>query len=177
MNTRLLKTTWCFILLGFGVSLASAQSSYSPSASTYTSEDYSIQWSLGELKVSTLPINDSIQVTQGFNQPFFLICDSCNENIGTIPLTAKELSNQSKNITIYPNPVINTLNIEAKLPYTEGSYLAIIDALGQVLRLESIPETTDFTTRSISVEKYLTGRYYIKIFNGSFSELKGFIKS
>jgi len=46
---------------------------------TYQSDTYSLEWSIGETIISTLPA-DSLFLTQGFNQPM-IICSPCEEDL------------------------------------------------------------------------------------------------
>jgi len=72
------RTTTTFILFVSFLTFCKAQSTISPSAGRYSNDDLSIDWTIGEVAVTTLKIDEGILITQGFNQPIVL-CNPCDK--------------------------------------------------------------------------------------------------
>ena len=76
MNKILFWFTTIFFLIINGS--VSSQQLLAPAGDTFCEEDLNISWSIGETLISTYQLNDSIYLTQGFQQPL-LICSPCDE--------------------------------------------------------------------------------------------------
>lgn len=175
MGSRIFMVALYYAISLLFCEVLSAQTLLSPAGATFFAEEFNVQWSIGEQEISTDTIDDSFIITQGFNQPL-IICNPCTEDIG-IHISEEEVHEISDWIFVFPNPVGTQLQLETKITFSGLGYIAILDGTGRVMRLESISEiTTDISTRTINVEGYLPGRYYLKIFNGVFSETTSFVK-
>ncbi|MDA8693438.1 T9SS type A sorting domain-containing protein [Saprospiraceae bacterium] len=182
INNSLLRTgiylyIFCISLV---VNQSHAQAVLSPAGSSYSNSEFSIEWTIGEMNISTQNISSNIFLTQGFNQPL-LICEPCENNLENDPLTEslikKERIIQSTDISIYPNPTSDIINIELELDIESQVYIAIYNIAGRMLRLESLSgsNSTTFNT-SINVSEYAVGLYYLRIFNNNISETLSFEK-
>ncbi len=171
-----LRKSILFIFSAFFISGESyGQQLFSPAASTYYDEDYSISWSIGESAISSFQINDSLYLTQGLQQPF-LICSPCD----SIALDTQDLKNSNEfadYLQILPNVVSSQLNIITSLLFDGKGYMAIMDGNAQVLHLEVITyKTTEPKRRTMDISTYPPGKYFVKISNGISVVSTSFIK-
>ena len=152
------------------------QSLVTPAGKTFYGDDFKISWSIGEPLITTYQISDTLFITQGFQQPY-LICNPCEpKNTEAVANIFKKL-NEEESILISPNPLSHLLNMHTTILFDGEGYIAIMDGLGKVRRLEAINySTAGPSTLSIDVSDYLPGKYYIKISNGASVQSTAFIK-
>ena len=118
---------------------------------SYTeTEGMSISWTLGELATATFTGGDLI-LTQGFQQPF---------DFGT-GIKANELY---WGITVYPNPVVNTLYIKFDIDRTRDFLIEIQDVTGRVLSLEQYKEIFPGDIIQLNTSNFYYGVYFLKVF-------------
>lgn len=105
--------------------------------------NHSLEWSLGELAVSTLtsPVN---LLTQGFLQP-------------TTTIVGTEAAFDESRFSAFPNPVSDWLNLQTDIAEIET--VQIHDVLGKVV-LQSTFQP------SIDVHQLNSGVYIVSLFNG-----------
>ncbi len=106
-------------------------------------QSHSLEWSLGEVSVTTINSNDNL-LSQGFLQPIIS---------GTVP--AKDLFDESK-FKAYPNPVSAELIMETDLK--EIASVAVFDLAGKLLM------KTAFQTR-LDLKHLNRGLYVVALFN------------
>jgi len=153
---------------------AKAQTLRPTTQGTFSNHNMMIDWSLGETLISTHQVGDSLYLTQGFNQPL-IICEPCDESIEEQIII--DANTNSIALSISPNPVANLLRFETTMTLDGQGYIAIIDNSGSVNRLQSITtKSSGLSSMSIDISSYLPGSYYLKIFNGQYSEIAQFIK-
>jgi hypothetical protein len=103
---------------------------------------HSLEWSLGELAVSTLTSPNNL-LTQGFLQPNVII-------VGT-----EDLFDESR-LMVFPNPVSDWLNLQTDIP--DIKTIQVHDVLGRlVLQREFQP--------LLDVQRLESGTFIISLFN------------
>jgi len=115
-------------------------------------DNFEMDYTLGEFAVTTLS-NSGNTLTQGFQQPFKFTWVAVPEN-----------SNNTSQIIIFPNPVVDQLNISFEKP-DKGIYRVIIyDMLGQLITDKSITVGSANTEQlSFDFSPYATGNYFVRI--------------
>ena len=111
----------------------------------------SLSWTLGEIAVSTL-IGDNMILTQGFQQPFTL---GTSINLNT---------SIDWNITAFPNPVQNELQIKFDLKKADNFWIEIQDVTGRTIELKQHKEIRNGDVISVDMSDYKYGVYFFKIF-------------
>jgi len=91
-----------------------------PAGKTFTGPNFQLDWTLGEIAVQSFEQNNSL-VTLGFHQPDydFISATDFPSGIGTVK--------------IYPNPVVDHLNIELTLNKPEAGQYELYDSRGQLI--------------------------------------------
>jgi hypothetical protein len=117
------KALILFVLLLLS-NISKSQSLISSTGASVGDQDYHFSYSVGEIVVCTI-FSDEAKITQGFQQPF--------EN----KITGLEDNKIESEVSIYPNPVFNALNINSK--YGSIKKIRIFDNQGkQILEFENI---------------------------------------
>ncbi len=114
------------------------------------SETMSISWTAGQLASTTLSGGEMI-LTQGFQQPL---------DFGT-GISTQELNWE---ITAYPNPVADELNIRFDIDRTRDFWIEIQDVTGRVLSLEQHKEIFPADVLQINTSNFTYGVYFLKVF-------------
>lgn len=167
-------------LLLLALSLCISSINYSQSVLATTSgrvitDDFILDWTLGETSIST--VSGASTFTQGFHQPY-IVCDPClespnPESVFTI-LDASDGDTYDA-IFIYPNPVVETMNLEFSVKKAGQWNLALYDATGQLIRLDQqYFEPNHKIQRSINVSSMMSGIYYARLYTEGFSQTKQF---
>ena len=115
----------------------------------------SLDYTIGDL-IITFGSNDSTHLTQGFHQPVFEIT-----NIETIEISFE--------VSIYPNPAVDQLNIQF-IEIDKGSRFDLYDASGKLLVTKLI--TNHYMV--IPFCKYETGVYFLSFISSENQLLKTF---
>ncbi len=113
-------------------------------------ETMSISWTLGELATTTLSGGDMI-LTQGFQQPIDF----------ETGISTQELNWE---ITAYPNPVSDELNVRFDIDRTRDFWIEIQDVTGRVLSLEQHKEVFPANVLQINTSNFTYGVYFLKVF-------------
>ena len=108
----------------------------------------SIAWSLGELAIETLTDNTTT-LTQGFQQPYYSIT------------SIKEIELDKINLSVFPNPTHDFINIQVNIPEGTQMIVEISDATGRILKNSKIINNSgiiEFDLQSLS-----SGIYILKV--------------
>ncbi|HNZ43325.1 MAG TPA: T9SS type A sorting domain-containing protein [Bacteroidales bacterium] len=113
--------------------------------------NFQMDYTIGEPVIITAS-SASIVLTQGFQQPFFLMT--------SLPETAEELPAWS----LYPNPVTEHLFIVNDKP-EQGTYIIqLFDMMGQMLvENMQIAESGTPLTLMMDFDGYATGNYFVRL--------------
>lgn len=121
-----------------------------------------LEWTLGEVATKTLTDVNSLY-TQGFHQPLLSV-----EKIKLKP----QLKSALKNISIFPNPASDILNIQFGFSSDVPLFVILYDINGQeLLEKESPPGSTLI---QLNLSKYAHGTYLLKIRNSSGSDYSNY---
>ncbi len=120
----------------------------SPAGSSFTNSSNSLSWTLGEPITSTLS-NLNI-LTQGFQQD-------------NIVITSLDEMKESTEITIFPNPAVDVINIQFTKPQDKSTIE--LYTMGGKLVLTRILNSETLST--INMSNYAAGTYILKIKNNN----------
>lgn len=141
------------ILLVFGCQMGFAQSGFvnSPAVignggDTWTQGDYNLSFTLGEVAIETFIQSQTI-LTQGFHQE-------------TYQITQINETDKAFDISIFPNPTTDIININCNLVNAKGS-LYVKDINGSTVYF-LLNFSTDQTQR-IDFSQFSTGVYFIEV--------------
>lgn len=111
------------------------------------SNTFILDWTLGELAITTLKGNSNL-LSQGFHQPKFLITsiDELQKGIGEI--------------TVYPNPTPDLVQMKMTFDKEKTVQVRLIDASGKQLSFNEYKGLQ--ILESISLRDYANGIYFIK---------------
>jgi len=142
-------------LLGLSVGAQQIKQEVIASAGGYNkSQDNSItiSWTLGETIIPTFTSQDgSLILTHGFQQK--LIITTVDENL-------EELVQ----VTIYPNPASEIINIQFEKAVDKEILVYLLDAQGKLVRTDQIEATV--IDKKINVQDLPAGIYYIRLTKG-----------
>jgi hypothetical protein len=154
---------FCTVL--FTLSLSAQKQEVIASAGGYNSAGgISISWTLGETIIPTFkddPVNPTIILTHGFQQQ--LIVTAIQENLFELV-----------NVTVYPNPASEILNIRFEVPLDGEVEVFILNQQGSLVLTGFIEATTVET--QINMQEYPAGVYFIRLVKGKLSNVYKVVK-
>ncbi len=121
----------------------------SSSGSSFYGENIALDWSIGEVVISTLNTTD-LTLTQGFHQPTYLIL-STKESYLLGPLN------------IYPNPTTDFLMVKKEGLISNNSYSIIRNINGQLIRKQLNEEYSSGI--QIPVSNLELGIYILEVYS------------
>jgi len=119
----------------------------------------SISWTLGETIIPTFQDDDenpTIILTHGFQQQ--LIVTTVEENLEILV-----------NVTIYPNPASEILNIRFEKPLDGEVDLVLLSQDGRLVKNDIIEATT--FEKQISMQDLPSGIYFLRLIKGKLSNV------
>jgi hypothetical protein len=96
----------------------------------------------------------------GGTQDFSLVIDGVTESLSV----AKD---EFKSISIYPNPVENSLNIELQSNSNSNIDLSIYDIQGRVVKKQEFKDNSYILNTRLDVSSFASGIYFLKINQGA----------
>lgn len=145
----------------FALSLSAQKQEVIASAGGYNSAGgISISWTLGETIIPTFSAGGLI-LTHGFQQQ--LIVTTIEENLLELV-----------NVTVYPNPASELLNIKFELPLDGNVDLFMLNQGGSLVLRDFIEATT--VEKQISMQAYPAGVYFIRLVKGKLSNVYKVVK-
>jgi hypothetical protein len=157
IKTRLMKKILPFILimsLTFGLRAQSIERYVIGSAggTYFNGIDFEMDYTVGEIAITTIS-NTSNTLTQGFQQPY-----------GLTWVAVQEYSDNPSDIILYPNPIVDQLNISIQNAQTGVYRVMIFDVLGQLLVDDKTSAGFDGTAQlNVNFDRYATGNYFVRI--------------
>lgn len=142
-----------FLLAG---QVVSAQQVVSSNGDSQSAAGVQVSWTVGEAVIETL-ISGSNMLTQGFHQTKLTVT------------AVSELLIPGLEIKVFPNPTPDIVNIHFS-EYIEGSRYFLYDFTGRLLENKLIPSADT----EISMEKYASGQYILKLTNKSRQPIQTF---
>ncbi|MBW8051860.1 MAG: T9SS type A sorting domain-containing protein [Cytophagales bacterium] len=132
-----------------GISQSVSPEVYATSGDHYTGTNAQLSWTIGEPVIETVSNTNNI-ITQGFHQT--------NYDITSI----KENPDLGFNISVFPNPISNTLQININGDVDNSNLkIELTDITGKILTNEKIAGTV--ITYQLNMREYATGSYFLKI--------------
>jgi len=112
----------------------------------------SISWTLGETIIPTFTSQDgSLILTHGFQQKLL------------ITTVAENILNPVQ-VTVFPNPASEVINIEFDTPVDGEISLFLLDTQGKLVKTEKIEAAT--TNKQINMQDLPSGIYYLRLTKG-----------
>ncbi|HBX50568.1 MAG: hypothetical protein A2275_15740 [Bacteroidetes bacterium RIFOXYA12_FULL_35_11] len=144
-KTILLPVFICFF--GFAFSQSIGPDIITSSGNYHDNGTVSISWTLGEGVIETFSDGNTI-LTQGFQQPYYdlVLVETIDENI---------------NISCYPNPTTQFINLEWQIPGTNEVSVEIIDMTGRILLNKNYKE--DNAKKQINLSTFPQADYFIRL--------------
>lgn len=120
----------------------------------------SISWTLGETIIPTFSSGDLI-LTHGFQQQ--LIVTTIEDNL-------EELVN----VTVYPNPTSEVLNLRFEVPVEGEIDVYLLNQQGQLVKTDIIEAAT--LEKQINMQEYPAGIYFLRLVKGKLSNVYKVVK-
>ena len=150
----MLKTVSISLILLFcfsSINSTKGQQVLATSGNNFTTQHASISWTVGELAIESLTNNGQV-ITQGFHQT----------RLGTTGLDI--LPATEVDITAYPNPVSENVNIRIKdLTELKNWNYILYDQAGKVILKNKI----DSDMTEVPVRSLVEAVYYLRVYSGS----------
>ncbi len=134
-------------LTNLAISQTASPELVSSAGESFYNSTYQLDWSVGECITAT-HTKDEIVITQGFHQDRYIITTAI-ENLQNIEI----------NISIYPNPTTEFINIRIESSKTESLQYILTDISGKILqckKAENNIEQIDFST-------FTSGIYFLTV--------------
>ena len=149
--------------MGLAPTLVLAQIELAPSVISSSggygeNENFSISWTIGEIAITTLQGENTV-LTQGFQQVL---------DIGT----GIKMNEINWNISVYPNPVQNELNIRFDLKDSKDFLLEIQDATGRIIIKEPLSNVNPGDLVIINTSDFVSGVYFLRILTTDLQQIK-----
>ncbi len=154
MNRRIFTRT--LVMLMFLHVISNAQEIISSSGNHFSSSNLQISWTLGETVIETVS-NTTMQLTQGFHQSNLIIT------------AVDEIPGVNIDISAYPNPTTNFLNLKIENRMGEKIYYTLYDMDGKILATKLLESDVS----EIPMYNYAPATYFLKI-TGKTQALKTF---
>lgn len=122
---------------------------FATSGADGSSATHQLSWTIGEPIIETLSGTSNI-VTQGFHQTNLIVTDIIEESALNLELM------------IFPNPVVNQLNLNIQNPENLPLNFVLYDELGRVLSQDRIYSNQS----AISMENLSRANYLLAIYSG-----------
>jgi len=148
-----MKRTLLFLITVFFVISASGQVKQEviASAGGYdTNGSLSISWTLGETIIPTFT-NGNLVLTHGFQQQ--LIITTVEENLEVLI-----------NVTVYPNPASDIVNIRFESPVEGEITITLFDSQGRLFKTDVIESA--MIEKQINLQDIPAGIYYLRLTKG-----------
>ena len=124
--------------------------------------DLSISWTLGETIVPTFRSQDgTLILTHGFQQK--LVWTAIQENLASIV-----------NITLFPNPAGEIVNLQFDEPVDEEINVYMLDTQGKLVKTDVIEAAT--VEKQVNLQDLPAGIYYFKLVKGKLSNVYKVVK-
>jgi hypothetical protein len=114
--------------------------------------NFEMDYTVGEVMVTTIS-NVNNTLTQGFQQPFKLAW-----------VSVQDYSENPAQVILYPNPVVDQLNLSIQNAKTGEYRVMVFDVLGQLLIDQTVSAGFDGAAQlNLNFRSYATGNYYVRI--------------
>ena len=148
MKTKLLFITTAILFCSDVFSQSISPQVIATSGADFTLGNFTLSWTLGESVIETFSDPNNI-LSQGFQQPFYLLTDLNQSSPATI------------SVNIYPNPSANLLTINFSQETTSITTIGIFDMLGQMITTKTLPPKT--LKAEMDISKFAQAGYFLKI--------------
>lgn len=132
---------------------------------------YNTEWERMSIDLSELNGENSVSFAfiaiNGYGNNLYID----NIGVGKSLLDIKKLKDFGNEMTIYPNPTNDILNIDFSSLEAKNIKLSILNNVGQ-----KVYENLNFTAQSIDVSKFNTGVYFVEIQSENQSKMLKFLK-
>lgn len=123
---------------------------------SFSNANVSLEFTIGEAVTGMLDSEDGIYVTQGFNQPH-IVEKSTSVNTETIV---------SRNIILYPNPVIDFVNFKIQEIKANKLLVKVIDVTGKLQIEKEFKDVDKGNILQLDMSNLKKGIYFVSIKQG-----------
>jgi len=169
-----LKVKWIIVfLVAVGLSGLGAQTAMNVKIKSGTQTSFA----LGDINKLTFTSGNLTVTKKDGNSTYFALANVLNLNFSEITSSIAEIKgDKQSNMLLYPNPVVNNLQIRYESTTEENASLQIIDIQGKIVYLQSQNSQTGTNYLNIPLETYPNGMYLCRLHHGNDIEIKKFIK-
>lgn len=140
---------------GFSQAQSMERSVIASSGNSWSGSNIQVDYTIGEMMIATVGNSGNI-LTQGFQQPAFLLTDAPN------------IQDNQTAISYYPNPCTGLLNIKIMNPASSGYIAGFFDVTGRKIFTEKINSSRDASAYlTCDISSLATGIYYVRISSGN----------
>jgi hypothetical protein len=133
--------------VSFNVHAQSLERRVIASGGTSVAGPLQVDYTIGEISVETVKVSQTVILTQGFQQPTYVVIPGNN----VFPY-----------LVIYPNPTTGTAIVRFVLSRPGNMTISIYDALGQLMSKEAIDYTGGEMQYIIKSSGFKQGSYFIR---------------
>ena len=130
-----------------------AQTSLNAASNHATIGNHQYDYSIGEMTLVSTQKSSSLIVTQGYWQPTGKVKGGATSNA--------DASEWASNISVYPNPTENLLNIETTATEAGALDIRMMDATGKILLRNKQLQIQGKNKSSLDLSSYAAGVYYL----------------
>ena len=120
------KNLSCDELETLAISQTACPELVSSAGESFKNSTYQLDWSVGDCITATHTKNEFV-ITQGFHQGKYVITT-----------TLENLQNVGINISVFPNPTTDIINLQVESSKTENLQYTLIDISGKILQNREI---------------------------------------
>jgi len=92
------------------------------------------------------------------------------------PVSVKSVAHAAEDVTIYPNPAVNAVNVKIALQKESDVYVKVLDVFARQVSLQHVGKMTNGTV-AVDVSALAAGNYYISVIANDRVLVKPFVKS
>lgn len=122
----------------------------SSGGSIFSSDNISLEWSLGEVAVTSIMENE-IQITQGFHQTY-------PELTSTFVLPNKSII-----VDLFPNPSSGNINLNLSTDHNTPIFIHLFSSIGQNLQYVEVDAFEGENKFMLDISEYPVGIYWLRI--------------
>ena len=130
---------------------------YATSGEYYTGTNATLSWTIGESVIETFSGTNAI-LTQGFQQSQYSIT------------SIEEVHDNKYQISVYPNPVTDLININIRSAEQTSFNVELIDLQGKRLYRQNI----DSNNNTLDLKQFATGIYFLNVYTNGNEFLKSY---
>ena len=154
---KILLTALCIFSFACIYSQSISPEVYTTSGDYYTGTNATLSWTIGESVTETFTGTNTI-LTQGFQQSQYSIT------------SIEEATNNNYQISVYPNPTTDLINISIQSVDKSSLKIELIDLQGKRLYYQNI----NSNSKTLDLKQFAGSIYFLKIYTNENKFLKSY---